>query len=448
MNANLSGLTDDMLHEPSSAIAYHLSRRLDELFSERALREGEDPTFGVEAYGAAGQCAMSLRPEPYPQLETDWAGPKQGIVHRGLNVWYDVSWQGNDLTVIILHWGGAMGEGGHRHYVLAETAELADQFIAEVCRWNSELRDEVLVFEGGHWHKDPALFRAIKGATLDNLVLRGDLKEEIHRDLAGFFQAQETYQRYGVPWKRGVLFVGPPGNGKTHAVKALINALGQDCLYVKSFRAQVPDEYNIHSVFARARMSAPCVLVLEDLDSLITNRNRSFFLNELDGFAGNDGILTLATTNHPERLDPAVVDRPSRFDRKYPFDLPTLEERKVYVKMWNDTLQPELRLSDAGILDIAAGTDEFSFAYLKELFISATMRWINAPGGAMDAIMPEQVETLRGQMASAIDLGATVDGDRDEMGPMARMEMRHAQSWLHMRSHWEPDFDVDDEEPE
>lgn len=53
------------------------------------------------------------------------------------------------------------------------------------------------------------------------------------------------------------------------------------------------------------------LLILEDLDSLLTDQNRSFFLNELDGFAANEGIVTIASTNHPERLDPAISNRPS-----------------------------------------------------------------------------------------------------------------------------------------
>jgi len=114
-----------------------------------------------------------------------------------------------------------------------------------------------------------------------------------------------VYERYGVPWKRGVLFLGPPGNGKTHTLKALLNASpGVPCLYVKSFKADYrgTDQDNIRKVFGRARACAPCLLVLEDLDSLIDDENRSFFLNELDGFADNAGIVTLATTNHPDKL--------------------------------------------------------------------------------------------------------------------------------------------------
>jgi transitional endoplasmic reticulum ATPase len=76
------------------------------------------------------------------------------------------------------------------------------------------------------------------------------------------------------------------------------------------------DEASMTLIFEKARSEAPCVVILEDLDSLITDRNRSFFLNQIDGLAGNDGLLIIGTTNHFDRLDPALSTRPSRFDRK------------------------------------------------------------------------------------------------------------------------------------
>ena len=72
----------------------------------------------------------------------------------------------------------------------------------------------------------------------------------------------------------------------------------------------------MQAVFEKARQMAPCVLILEDLDSLINDSNRSFFLNQLDGLQSNDGLLLIGTTNHFDRLDPALNSRPSRFDRK------------------------------------------------------------------------------------------------------------------------------------
>lgn len=417
-------LIDDALHEPAQAISYRLHRWLRGLFPDRALLEGNDQTFNLEGYGRAGHCLLEENALPLSQHLTYWLG-SGGALHRAQQAWFAVDWRGECLDVLVMHWNDNMSSPYH-YFILADQMATAERFLGAVCDWQMELRDEILVFEGGGWHKDQELFSAIKNATLDNLVLRGTLKEDVYADLAGFFASRETYETYGVPWKRGILLLGPPGNGKTHAVKALVNALARPCLYVKSFHAQLPDEYSIRAVFDRARAAAPCVLVLEDLDSLVTPTNRSFFLNELDGFAGNTGILTLATTNHPERLDPAILDRPSRFDRKYPFDLPALEERRTYIARWNETLKPALRLSEGAVTAIAEGTDGFSFAYLKELFIAATMRWIaTQQEGAMDAIMGEQVDVLREQMASVMPL---VDAPGDEAGmpvpPMYAMHRR------------------------
>ena len=142
--------------------------------------------------------------------------------------------------------------------------------------------------------------------------------------------------------------------------------------------------------------------MLEDLDSLIDKSNRAFFLNELDGFAANTGVVVLATTNHPEKLDPAILDRPSRFDRKYYFDLPAPPERSAYIASWNQSLEPKLRLSEPVVPKLVEATDGFSFAYLKELFLSSMMQWMSESGnGRMNSVMLNQATVLRVQMNSA-----------------------------------------------
>lgn len=434
---NKEQLISDMLLLPGAAIDYHISEHLVKLFPDKAFIEGEGGQFNIEGYAQANHCTLTRKTFAYNQMTTYWRGPEPemlyahhmmhmgGVVFDGMNqfststatngsasetmdtvrkAWLEVQWQGNVLDVLILQIEGE-GFQKYHHWILAETEEVARRFFAAVCKWNMEIRGEVLVFDNGFWHKDEHLFQDIKNATFENLILYGTLKQEIRDDLMQFFASRALYEEHDIPWKRGILFVGPAGNGKTHTVKALINSLEQPCLYVKSFRAahtQGADEVNIRQVFDRARRSAPCVLVLEDLDSLITSQNRSFFLNELDGFASNIGIVALATTNHPERLDPAILDRPSRFDRKYPFDLPQLTERKAYIALWNDSLKPQLRLSEEGEIKISDLTDGFSFAYLKELFLSSKMRWIANPQQAtMEAVMTEQVGKLKEQMVSS-----------------------------------------------
>lgn len=411
---------------PISAIDYHVSMHLSALFPERVLMETEEGLFNVEEFANAGQCDLVCKTIVYNQAITSWQAPEIGVdpwgrsirsisgvaeqmeegqqaTERSKNAWLEVVWNGSIFDVIIMTWQQGFGST-HQYWILAESMQRARDLFIEVCKWNNEVRGEVLVFDGGCWQKDEHLFHSIKGVTFDNLILRTGLKEDLHEDLVQFFAARETYEKYHVPWKRGILLVGPPGNGKTHAVKAIINTIGQPCLYVKSVRTEHrTDEDNIREVFERARKTAPCILVLEDLDSLLTSENRSFFLNELDGFAANSGIVTLATTNHPDRLDPAILDRPSRFDRKYPFDLPEQPERMAYIALWNSSLEETLRISDAAILQLSEATEGFSFAYLKELFLSALMRWIVSPQQrTMEQVLISQVDVLRDQMVSTI----------------------------------------------
>ena len=435
---NKEQIIREALALPTTAIEYHVSQYLADKFPEKALVEGNDGLFNIETYAQAGLCTLEMQTFVHGQVATRWHGREidsmlspqiiryisaanmasglpssdgQEMSDAAKNAWFVVKWQGNTLDILIMHWSGGFGQPAYAYWILCDSHRVAKDFITEVCRWNAELRGEVLVFSSGCWKKDARLFQAIQGASFDNLILRGNLKQQIREDLEQFFAMRQTYEEYGIPWKRGVLLVGPPGNGKTHTVKALINALKLPCLYVKSFRAEhMTEEDNIHAVFERARKSAPCMLVLEDLDSLLTPQNRSFFLNELDGFATNTGIVTLATTNHPEKLDPSILDRPSRFDRKYPFDIPEQPERLAYITLWNETLKPSLRISEEGAVQLSELTAGFSFAYLKELFLSSMMRWVgSAEQGTMEQTMIDQVETLREQMISTPDTGDESD---------------------------------------
>lgn len=68
-------------------------------------------------------------------------------------------------------------------------------------------------------------------------------------------------------------------------------------LYVKN----APYNWMIGNVFRMARQMSPCLLVLEDIDTIVTEQSRSYFFNEVDGLASNDGILMIASTNHRER---------------------------------------------------------------------------------------------------------------------------------------------------
>lgn len=396
---NLKDFISEALYTPADCTAYYVSRKLAEAYSDKKIVEGDTYAFDPAAFARAGHCSLARETAVHNHLTTRWRGPDKKLRNKAENVWLNVLWEGHLLDVVMLTWTDGACKTRH-FWIIAEATDVAENFFRAVCRWCTETHGEVLVFEDGDWEKSEELFASIKGATFDNLILRDSLKQEIRDDFAQFFAARKTYEQYGIPWKRGVLFIGPPGNGKTHTVKALNNELGRPCLYIKSFTSEYEtDHENMSQVFKRARAVTPCLLVLEDLDSLVSGESRSFFLNELDGFAANTGVVVLATTNHPERLDAAIMDRPSRFDRKYYFELPAAAERFDYVKAWNSTLQAELRLSDGAVNSVVEQTAGFSFAYMKELFLSSLMQWVaKSEAGIMDALIVERARILREQM--------------------------------------------------
>jgi ATPase family associated with various cellular activities (AAA) len=363
----------------------------------KGVVEGPAYQFDPFAYAAAGACTIEPLPGEFVQLQTSWDGrhgrdqPAHGV--------FAVAWTGKTLT---LYWFTPSENSAPYFALVADVRSDAMAFYETTCRWGDEPDGAILVFHAGQFLKDEQLFASIRDATFDNLVMPQAQKDEIATDAERFFASRDRYSRYAVPWKRGVLFAGPPGNGKTHAVKAIVNRATVRCVYVRSF--DLPGHpfpgAGIAMVFDRARRIAPCIVVLEDLDSLVREDNRAYFLNELDGFEQNEGILVLATTNHPERIDASIIDRPSRFDRKYAFGLPPTEQRRAYVEQWNAGLDPELRLPDDVMTAIADDTDGFSFAYLKELFVSSLMRWVGDESVAFGTHVLGQIDSLREQMAT------------------------------------------------
>ncbi|GAB7363742.1 hypothetical protein MBLNU230_g4310t1 [Neophaeotheca triangularis] len=128
---------------------------------------------------------------------------------------------------------------------------------------------------------------------------------------------------------------------------------------------------------------APCILVFEDLDSLVTDKVRSYFLNEVDGLEENDGVLMLGSINYLDRLGSSIAKRPSRFDRKYHYKLPSVKERLLYVQYWKRKLvaKPNLDFSHELYGVIARLSEGFSFAYLKELFVQCLLSIVSGRSG-------------------------------------------------------------------
>ncbi|KAF2101589.1 P-loop containing nucleoside triphosphate hydrolase protein [Rhizodiscina lignyota] len=325
---------------------------------------------------------------------------------------YDYRWDGKDYT-IYKHEYMDQGRGLVMNFYIcyqagAETIKSGkssdvDSLMNACGEWTHELHEEIYVFDG-FWQKSKDLYKSVSGSTWDEVILDPTMKDKLIEDVEVFFDNRDLYKQLAVPWKRGIIFHGQPGNGKTISIKALMcslyaRELTVPSLYVKSLQGCNGPQYAIRQIFEHARSMSPCLLIFEDLDSLVTDKVRSYFLNEVDGLESNDGILMIGSTNHLEKLDPAISKRPSRFDRKYHFKLPAESERVLYCEYWRK------KVSKSRLVDfpeeacpiIAKLTEGFSFAYLKELFVMTLL------SVARGNVVPEPAVPQKSEAANGVE---------------------------------------------
>lgn len=222
------------------------------------------------------------------------------------------------------------------------------------------------------------------------------LPESMLADIEGqariFFENAKLFSRLRLRRRRGFLFAGTPGNGKTMMVRHLMRLVHkhyQAPLFSIVVRRHT-DQDDLESLFSQASEESPSVVILEDIDSLTreTEVTRSSLLNLLDGFEPCEGVLVLATTNNPEDVDPALVQRPSRFDRVWRFGLPEAALRRRYL----DWAFP--KSAEAVRCRLAEGTSGWSFAFLNELRVST----------AIQALREEREEVTESDLLAAYEL--------------------------------------------
>ncbi|MDX2064451.1 MAG: ATP-binding protein [Fimbriimonadaceae bacterium] len=388
-----------ILELPEATRAYEFSRWAHARFAEQAILETEDIDFNLFDFAKRGGCQIfpDARAHAFGQLTYMADVGVQYEVQSGL---YEVLWQQYRFLMVVLSFGPF-----DTHWkVVGPSMPVLERFFEAVCRPFVAADSEIMVFRHGGWKADATLRESIRRSQWNDLILPSGVKAQLRADVSRFLTMRDVYERYRIPWKRGLLFVGPPGNGKSHAIKGLINEFQIACLYVRSFKSERSTvARNIEAVFSKARTIAPCMVVLEDVDSLIDKDNLSMLLNELDGFVGNTGLLTIATTNHPDRLDPALLERPSRFDRKLHFQLPNYRERWRYLTRLCERLEPEMAVPRADFRRVVLATEGFSFAYLQELLTAAATDWVSAmsagrPSESFTTTLVRSTELLRRQM--------------------------------------------------
>ena len=230
--------------------------------------------------------------------------------------------------------------------------------------------------------------------------LNENMEKQVFNDMDTFFKNKKFYKQNKLPFSRGILLHGPPGNGKTmfikHMLKQIVNTgyagilinSGEEGLYA-----------NMNEFLKKSFGDSPVVLVIEDIDG-IDQYHRSEFLNFIDGVKPLNNVFIIATTNYPEKVDAALINRPSRFDRIYNFKTPNKIVRKKLLKFYFKTLQ------NGKLDEFADLTKDFSGAYFKELFIVKNIQ--NVP-------LKDAIENIKEQIKFLKDAGVD-DKDKNYFG--------------------------------
>lgn len=201
-------------------------------------------------------------------------------------------------------------------------------------------RIEIFVSSYDYWRRGDMR----EPRSLGTIILPGDTAESIANDLREFQGSKEWYAERGIPYRRGYLFHGAPGSGKTSLITALAGELNAD-LYVLNLGDPLLTDGKLSSLLADVKQGA--FILLEDIDAAFTQREKakdsdngitfSGLLNALDGAASKEGSIVFMTTNHKDVLDPALI-RPGRADLHVEFDYATREQaRRLFAQFFPET---------------------------------------------------------------------------------------------------------------
>ncbi|NLM97870.1 MAG: ATP-dependent zinc metalloprotease FtsH [Halanaerobiaceae bacterium] len=223
------------------------------------------------------------------------------------------------------------------------------------------------------------------GKTFADVAGQDEAKEAL-QEVVDFLHNPKKYEEIGAAIPKGVLLVGPPGTGKTLLARAVageskvpfFSISGSEFveMFVGMGAARVRDLFN------QAQKKAPCIIFIDEIDTIgksrnsgpVSNEEREQTLNqlltEMDGFDGRKGVVILAATNRPETLDKALL-RPGRFDRRVPVELPDLKGREAILKLH----ARKVKLADnIDFSTIARATSGASGADLANIVNEAALR--------------------------------------------------------------------------
>ena len=212
-----------------------------------------------------------------------------------------------------------------------------------------------------------------------------EAKQEL-TEVVEFLKDPGKFTSIGATIPKGVLLAGPPGTGKTLLAKAVAGEAGVPFFtisgsdFVEMFVGVGASR--VRDLFGQAKKNAPCIIFIDEIDAVGRQRGAGLggghdereqtlnqLLVEMDGFGANEGIITLAATNRPDILDPALL-RPGRFDRQVVVGRPDLHGREAILKVH---ARNKPLADDVDLKTIAKKTPGFTGADLSNLLNEAAL---------------------------------------------------------------------------
>jgi transitional endoplasmic reticulum ATPase len=238
-------------------------------------------------------------------------------------------------------------------------------------------------------------------------VLR-ELKELVEMPL----KRPDLLDRMGLEPPRGVLLVGPPGTGKTLTARALAEELGVN--YIAIVGPEVIGKYygegeaKLRAIFEKATRSAPCLIFIDEIDSLAPDRSKvegevekrsvAQLLGLMDGFSQTKGVIVLAATNRPDHIDPALR-RPGRFDREIRFGVPDRKGRLEILQIMTRAMPLDSSVNLDIVADLAVG---FVGADLKSLCQKAAYTALLRQVPSLESPLPDVMTVTQADFMQAL----------------------------------------------
>jgi cell division protease FtsH len=259
---------------------------------------------------------------------------------------------------------------------IAEASDIAQRFfkiLEEAVAKAQSYRGKILSLEEGSRSylgvSSGITVHKLRHVERDQVILPQKTLELLERNVIAFAQNRRRLAEFGMSTKKGILFYGPPGTGKTHTLHHLARALpGHTTLLIAAEQVGMLEEY-----MQLARLLAPSIVVIEDVDLIGRNRQDmsspceevmlNKLLNEMDGLKEEADVFFILTTNRPESLEEALASRPGRIDQAIEFPLPDAAGRRKLISLYGGKLPLEVELVE----EIVRRTEGVSASFIKEL---------------------------------------------------------------------------------